>query len=142
MSFSQFKRRLRRNLPPIPEVWSPGRIWRWIRSRPSRYRVFKRLAVLAVIGLTGWALARPVSHVIKGWQARRLAREATQLLEIQDWKNANRKVQDAFRLAFNEPKVWRVEAQLLGRVGRNQDAVRWWQKVAENQSLSMEDRRD
>src|SRR5690242_1064502 len=110
MSFSRFKRRLMRNLPPVPEIKSPRQIWRWIKARPRRYRTFKRLAVIAVIGLVGWAVARPTSHAIKDWQARRLAREASQLVEKEDWKNANRKIQDAFQLWYNEPEVWRAEA--------------------------------
>ena len=142
MSFSGFKRRLRRNLPPLPQIRSPRQIWRWIKARPRRYRTFKRLAVLAVIGLIGWAVARPTFHAIKGWQARRLAREASQLVEKEDWKNANRKIQDAFQLWYNEPQVWRAEAQLLGRIGQNHNAVRWWQRVADSQPLSVPDRRD
>jgi len=142
MSFSRFKRRLIRALPPIPHVWSPGKIWRWIRARPRRFRNFKRLASLAGVALIGLAVARPVSHAIKAWQARRLAHEASEFLEKEDWKNAGRKLQDAFRVWFNEPEVWRVEARFLARIGQNQEAQRWWQRVSDSQALSIADRRD
>ncbi|HJT81485.1 MAG TPA: hypothetical protein VJ719_09840 [Chthoniobacterales bacterium] len=126
----------------MPRVWSPGKMWRWIKARPRRYKAFKRLAALAVIAIIGYFAARPVSHVVKAWQARRLAAQASQLIEQEDWKNANRKLQDAFRIWYNEPEVWRVEARLLSRVGQNHEALRWWHKVAETEPLTVADRRD
>src|SRR5437870_9245976 len=142
MSFSRFKRRVLRSLPPTPQFWSPRRIWRWIKARPRRLRAFKQLAALVVVGLVALAVAHPVSHVIKAWQARRLAREASQFVDKEDWKNANRKLQDAFRVWFNEPEVWRVEARFLARIGQNQKAEKWWQRVSDSQPLSIGDRRD
>jgi thioredoxin-like negative regulator of GroEL len=139
---SRISRRIRRALPPLPEIWSPARIWRWIKARPRRYRRFEWLTGLAVVALLGAAAARPVSHRIKAWQARRLASEAENLIAKEEWANASRKLQDALRIWQNEPEVWRAEGRLLGRVGQNQEAVRWWQKLGESRTLSRTDRRD
>src|SRR2546423_15297268 len=129
MSFSRFNRRLLRSLPPMPQIWSPARIWRWIKARPRRFRAFKRLAALSVLSLIALAAARPVSHVIKAWQARKLARGASQFVEKEDWKDANRKLQDAFRVWFNEPAVLRVEARFLGRIRQDPEAHPRWARA-------------
>lgn len=133
---------LKRNLPPIPRIWSIPRLWQWIKRRPRRYRRFKWLLGFGCAGVVGLLVAKPVSHQVKAWQARRLAAEAATLIDQEDWAGAGRKIHDAFRIWSNEPQVWRVEARLLSRAGQNAEALRWWQRVAEAQPLSLDDHRE
>jgi tetratricopeptide (TPR) repeat protein len=95
-----------------------------------------------MLALIVWLTARPASHLIKEFQARRLAAEASVLMENEQWQKAEDKLQDAFRLSFTEPDVWRTQARLLSRMGQNQEAVLWWQRIADSGPLSMADHRD
>ena len=133
---------LQRNLPLIPKIWSPKRVWHWIKARPRRFKNFKRAVGAGVLALIVGYTARPASHLIKEFQARRLAREASVLIENEQWQNAERKLRDAFRLSFTEPEVWRTHARLLSRMGQNQEAVLWWQRIADSGPLSIADHRD
>src|SRR5690348_9430374 len=139
MSLSRFKRRVAESLPPVPDFRSPARLWRWIKARPRRLRNFKVLVVMLLLAAAIGVAARPVAHQVKAWQARRLAGEATQLIEKEDWKNASRKIQDALRIWPNELEAWRAEARLLSQVGQNQEALKWWQRVSDSGPLSISD---
>jgi tetratricopeptide (TPR) repeat protein len=126
----------------VPEIWSPKRVWHWVKARQRRFRNFKLATAAAMLALILWLTARPASHLIKEFWARRLAGEASILMENEQWQNAERKIQDALRLSFTEPAVWRTQARLLSRIGQNQEAVLWWQRIADSGPLSIADHRD
>lgn len=85
----------------------------------------------------------PVSRAVKTWQARRLAAEASALIEQQDWTAAARKIDAALRLRPAEPLVWQANARLLSRIGGHGAlALEWWKQIAQTRPLSLEDRRD
>jgi tetratricopeptide (TPR) repeat protein len=86
--------------------------------------------------------APPAVHRVKEWQARRLATEAFALIDKRQWPEAAKKIRDAFQLRQSEPEVWRANARLLSRTGRGTPAVEWWEKIAQSQPLSLDDRRD
>src|SRR6202521_4389437 len=104
MNFSRMLRRIRRSIPPFPELpsarhilrWfrdlppipkapAPRRIIAWFRARSRRRKILFRWAlVIAALAALRFG-APPVSHLIKGWQARRIAREASVLIEKEEW---------------------------------------------------------
>lgn len=87
-------------------------------------------------------LAQPVSRVIRGWQARRLARDATALMDKGEWTQASKEARDAFQLRETEPETWLAIARLLARTGQGNAALQWWQKIAQSRALTVSDRRD
>jgi len=88
------------------------------------------------------AMAPQISRAAKGWQARRLAAQATLLMDQQQWLDASKKVRTAFQLRPTEPEAWRAYARLLSRTGQGTLAVEWWQKIAQSRPLSLQDHRD
>src|SRR4029077_10577187 len=79
---------------------------------------------------------------IKGWQSRRLAREAFALIEQGKWGDANAKARDAYLLRPTEPESWRAIARLASRTDQWVPALGWWKNVDEAHRLTVEDRRD
>ncbi|PYV67108.1 MAG: hypothetical protein DMG96_40345, partial [Acidobacteria bacterium] len=79
---------------------------------------------------------------IKGWQSRRLARQAFAMIDQKQWSEANAKARDAYLLCPSEPEAWRAIARLLSRTGQGTGALEWWKKVDEEHRLTLEDRRD
>src|SRR5262249_17885043 len=86
--------------------------------------------------------APPVGGAIKGWQSRRLARQAFALIEQGKWTEANAKARDAYLLRPTEPESWRAIAQLASRTNQWSPALEWWKKVDDADRLTVEDRRD
>src|SRR5262249_46787915 len=86
--------------------------------------------------------APSISGAIKGWQARRLAREAFALVEQRSWREASARARDALLLRPTEPEAWRAIAKLASRTGQWATALEWWKKVDEVHRLTIEDRRD
>jgi tetratricopeptide (TPR) repeat protein len=81
-------------------------------------------------------------RMIKGWQARRLADQAREQMDQQEWIKAAKTAQAAFQLRPAEPEVWRALARLLSRTGRGPAAMGWWQKIEQVRPLTLDDRRD
>jgi len=98
--------------------------------------------VACVLGVAIYFGARPVGGAIKGWQARRLAREAFALIEQGKWNDANAKARDAYLLRPTEPEAWRAIARLASRTNQWPPALEWWKNVDEAHRLTVEDRRD
>lgn len=126
----------------LPKLPSPQRSLRWLRARPRRWRTFKRWMIVLGIIVVAAVLERPVSHVVKGWQARRLASEAMGLMEKQEWTLAAKKTRDAYQIQSSEPATWIAIARLFSKTGQNASALEWWQKITPSRTLSAGDRRD
>ena len=112
--------------------------------RARRIRLFVFLGVVAACALAAaiYFAAPPVGGAIKGWQSRRLARQAFALIERKQWNEAGAKARDAHLLRPGEPESWRAIARVLSRTGQATTALDWWKKLDEQQRLSVEDRRD
>ena len=113
-----------------------------IRARRIRRFVFLGAIAACVLGVGIYFAARPVGGAIKGWQSRRLAREAFALIEQKKWSDANAKARDAYLLRPTEPESWRAIARLASRTNQWAAALEWWKKVDDAHRLTAEDRRD
>src|SRR4051812_21305726 len=94
-----------------------GRRWIWVAL----------VGLVAVVALV-WA-APKVTRRIKGWQSRRLAREAMALMDAQKFNEAANKARDAVQIRNTEPEAWRAIARLLTRTGQSRAALEWWPRV-------------
>jgi len=112
--------------------------------RARRIKRFVLIGALAacVLGVATYFAASPVSGAIKGWQSRRLAREAFALIEQRKWNEAAIKARDAYFLRSSEPQAWRAFARVLTSTGQRGPAIEWWKKVDDAHRLTVEDRRD
>jgi len=113
-----------------------------IRARRIKRFVLLGALVACVLGVAIYFGARPVGGAIKGWQSRRLAREAFALIEQGKWSDANAKARDAYLLCPTEPEAWRAIARLASRTNQWPPALEWWKNVDEAHRLTVEDRRD
>jgi hypothetical protein len=113
-----------------------------IRARRIRRFVFLGAIAAAVLGVGIYFAAPPIGGAIKGWQSRRLAREAFALIDQQKWNEATAKARDAYVLRFTEPESWRAVARVASRTGQWAAALEWWKKVDDAHRLTVEDRRD
>jgi len=132
------KRQRTRPATPEGDLTPPEEI------RARRIRLFVFLGVVAACALAAaiYFAAPPVGGAIKGWQSRRLARQAFALIERKQWNEAGAKARDAHLLRPGEPESWRAIARVLSRTGQATTALDWWKKLDEQQRLSVEDRRD
>ena len=113
-----------------------------IRARRIKRFVLLGALVACVLGVALYFAARPVGGAIKGWQSRRIAREAFALIEQGKWSDANAKARDAYVLRPTEPEAWRAIARLASRTNQWAPALEWWKNVDEADRLTVEDRRD
>ena len=95
-----------------------------------------------VLGVAIYFAASPVGGAIKGWQARRLAKEALALMEEKKWNEAAIKARDAYFLRPTEPEAWRAFARVVNRTGQWASAIEWWKKIDDAHRLTVEDRRE
>ena len=86
--------------------------------------------------------ARPALHVVKAWQARRLAAQARTLMDEGKWSDARQRATDAFALWRNEPEAVRAVAQFLSRVGNFRQALGFWKQLDAIGALTPADARD
>src|SRR6266516_2086106 len=113
-----------------------------IRARRIRLFVFLGAMGICVLGVAIYFAAPSVGGAIKGWQSRRLARQAFALIDQRKWAEANAKARDALLLGSTEPESWRAIARLASRTGQSTPALEWWKKVDEAHRLTIEDRHD
>ncbi|HTC77758.1 MAG TPA: hypothetical protein VK657_04035, partial [Terriglobales bacterium] len=113
-----------------------------IRARRIRRFVLLGAVIACVLGVAIYFGARPVGGAIKGWQSRRIAREAFALIEQGKWSDANAKARDAYVLRPTEPEAWRAIARLASRTNQWAPALEWWKNLDEAHRLVVEDRRD
>ncbi len=111
------------------------------------HRALRRRRLAIAIGLVvavlvlGYFSARPASHAVKAWQARRHAAKAFAFLEKEKWTEARGEAIAGYRLWPNEPQALRAVARYLSRT-RQQEALDFWKLLEKEQPLSREDRRD
>ena len=112
--------------------------------RAGRIRRFVFLGAIAacVLGVGIYFAAPPVGGAIKGWQSRRVAREAFALIDQRKWTEAAAKARDAYFLRPSEPESWRALARVTSRIAQWASALEWWKKVDDAHRLTVEDRRD
>ena len=113
-----------------------------IRARRIRRFVFLGAIAACVLGVGIYFAAPPIGGAIKGWQSRRLAREAFALIDQRKWTEAAAKARDAYVLRPTEPESWRAIARVASRTGQWAAALEWWKKVDDANRLTAEDRRD
>jgi hypothetical protein len=113
-----------------------------IRARRIRRFIFRGAIAACVLGVAIYFTAPPIGGAIKGWQSRRLSREAFALIDQKKWNEANAKARDAYLLRPTEPESWRAIARLASRRGQGTAVLEWWKKVDEEHRLATEDRRD
>ena len=113
-----------------------------LRARRLKRILFLAIPAIAGVGVGMYFGAPSIGGAIKGWQSRRLARQAFALIDQKQWNEAGAKARDAFRLHPSEPESWHAIARVLSRTGQSATALEWWKKVAEEQRLTLEDRRD
>jgi hypothetical protein len=113
-----------------------------IRARRIRRFVLLGAVIACVFGVAIYFAARPIGGAIKGWQSRRLAREAFTLVDQRKWNDATAKARDAYLLRPTEPESWRALARVATRTGQATAALEWWKKVDDENRLTVEDRHD
>ena len=113
-----------------------------IRAQRIRRFVFLGAIAACVLGVGIYFAAPSIGGAIKGWQSRRLAREAFALIDQKKWIEAAAKARDAYALRFTEPESWRAVGRVASRTGQWAEALEWWQKVDDANRLTAEDRRD
>jgi Flp pilus assembly protein TadD len=113
-----------------------------IRARRIRLVLLLSAVATCALGIALYFTARPLGGAIKGWQSRRLAREAFALIDQKQWSEAEAKARDAYLLRPTELEAWRAIARLLSRIGQGTAALEWWKKLDNEHRLTIEDRRD
>ena len=113
-----------------------------IRARRVRRLIVLGALVACALGVALYFAAPPIGRAIKGWQSRRLARDAFALIDQKKWSDANAKARDAYLLRPTEPEAWRAIARLASRIGQWSAALEWWKRLEDANRLTMQDRRD
>ena len=113
-----------------------------LQARRRRRLFFLGVLAVAVLGTAVYFAAPPIHGAIKGWQSRRAAHQAFELLDKGQWNEASAKARDAYLLSPTEPEASRAIARVLSRTGESAGALDWWKNVAEQHRLTIDDRRD
>ncbi len=131
-------------LPPADDIDSHDALLVREAARERRQRRARWLGALGALALlTGVAFgARPSVHVVKAWQARRLARAAVRLTEQGNLEAARTKVQDALAIWRLEPEVSYAAAFFLTCAGAYRQALPYWQQLETARPLTPADLRD
>jgi hypothetical protein len=113
-----------------------------IRARRIRRFVLFGAIGACVLGVVIYFTGPSIGGAIRGWQSRRLAREAFALADQKKWSEAAAKARDAYVLRWTEPESWRAVARVATCTGQWAAALEWWKKVDDAHRLKAEDRRD
>jgi hypothetical protein len=113
-----------------------------IRARRIKRFVLLGAVVACLLGVAIYFAASPVGGAIKGWQSRRLAREAFALVDQKKWTEAAIKARDAYFLRPSEPQAWRAFARVVTGIRQWAPAIEWWKKVDDAHRLTVADRRE
>ncbi len=111
-------------------------------ARRRRRLLLLALAVVVLLAVATYFVASPIGEAIKGWQSRRLARQAFAFVDQKQWNEAGAKARDAYLLRSTEPEAVRAVARVLSRTGQSTSALEWWKTVDAGHRLTIEDRRD
>ncbi|HEY1769772.1 MAG TPA: hypothetical protein VGG02_05910 [Chthoniobacterales bacterium] len=111
-----------------------------LKKRRRRRLVFAIVSVLVLL-VVGWFGARPASHAIKAWQARRHATKAFEFIAAEDWATAQKEAIAAYQLDGNEPEALRAVARFLSAM-RQPQAFEFWKNLAAHEPLTRDDLRD
>src|SRR5215471_2967267 len=85
--------------------------------------------------------AGPAASAIRGWQARRHAQKAFDLINKEQWNDAQTEAVAAYQLQPLEPQAARAVARFLSRTNKV-EALGFWQQLENWHALTTEDRRD
>jgi hypothetical protein len=113
-----------------------------IRARRIRRFVLFGAIGACVLGVVIYFTGPSIGGAIRGWQSRRLAREAFAFIDQKKWNEATAKARDAYVLRWTEPESWRAVARVASRTNQWAPALEWWKKVDDAHRLTAEDRRD
>ncbi len=113
-----------------------------LRKRRAIRRFILSIPVVVAIVIGLFLVVQPAGRFVKGWQARRLSRQAMELMEVAQWREAFDKARDAYQIRSSEPATWRTIGRLLSGSGHGIDALEWWKKVEDSDHLTIDDRRD
>ena len=108
-----------------------------LRQR-KRKRLLVALVIVLAVLLGGIFGARPVTHRIKAFQARRHAQSAFQFMEKEQWNDARKEATTAYQLWPNEPEAIRAVARFLSRT-RQVQALEFWDRLEKEATLSRAD---
>src|SRR6266550_1025278 len=111
-----------------------------LRRQKQRRIITIAVIILIVIG-TGILSARPASHAVRAWQARRHAQRAFGLIDQEKWDEARTEAVAAYQLRSTEPEAIRAVARLLSRAGQS-DALKFWKELEAKSKLARTDLRD
>ncbi|HEY4283872.1 MAG TPA: hypothetical protein VGM62_12475 [Chthoniobacterales bacterium] len=109
--------------------------------RYKRKRLTIIVGSLAILLLGGYLAARPTRNAVHGWQARRHAKKAFELIEQEKWSEARTEAVAAYQLRGTEPEAIRAVARLLSRAGQA-DAIGFWKDLKTRTTLTPADLRD
>ncbi len=117
-------------------------VYEELKEQRRRRRLLLGLPLATVFLIGAYFGVPAVVHEIRGWQSRRLAREAEDLVERAKWPEASSKARDAYALRPTEPEAWRAVARLLNRTDQRRAALEWWKRLAASSQYTLDDRRD
>jgi cytochrome c-type biogenesis protein CcmH/NrfG len=109
--------------------------------RQRRRRRVMLLILIALLLVLGLFAARPVSHAIQAWQARRHAQRAFAFIDKEQWNEARTEAVAAYQLRPTEPQAVRAVARFLTRT-RQPDALEFWVVLGKIGKLTRDDLRD
>src|SRR5438477_12503065 len=107
-------------------------------KRRKRRRLTLLLLGVVLVLVLGFFGAKPASHAIKAWQARRHAQRAFAFIDKEQWNEARSEAVAAFQLRRNEPQALRAVGRFLTRT-RQPDALEFWGELHKIDNLSKED---
>jgi hypothetical protein len=107
----------------------------------KRKRLLVALALLVALVLTAAFGGKPAMRAIKGFQARRHAARAFELLEKEKWSEARSEALAAYQLRAAEPEALRAVARYLSRT-HQQQALEFWANLRAVSRLTRDDLRD
>src|SRR5438477_10963050 len=110
-------------------------------KRRKRRRLTLLLLGVVLVLVLGFFGAKPASHAIKAWQARRHAERAFAYIDNAQWNEAQKEAIAGYQLQPGEPQALRAVARFLSRI-HQPEALDFWKQLQNRQSLTREDRRD
>lgn len=108
-------------------------------ARDRSRRVYAFLAILALLGVAGLMVARPLYRKLKNRRAHDLVQVARGYEGRGDWEQVGQLAKTAFGLAPNDPQVLRLCAEYLTRY-KSAEALLYWQLLEDSGEATRADR--